>query len=142
MYRFEDEGGATPKGAPLPVATADCRALSPDDKSSEFGGTLGVVPAGCGAAGAVFAVSSSGKTRYFAVESPEEARVWVDSLRQMRQSAITRKMGHSKMPYPAEWESFDASARRLKDRKTRIRQKMDAMERKDQEMVSMGGVFG
>lgn len=140
LYRFTDGEGATPKGAPLPVATTESHIASQDDDDYAASGVFDALPEGCAA---VFVVASIGKTQYFAVESREEARVWVDSLRQMRQSAITREMGHANdVPYPKQWTTFDAAARRLKDQKTRIKQKLEAMDRKEQEMVSMGGVFG
>mmetsp|Transcript_16510 Transcript_16510/g.35882 ORF Transcript_16510/g.35882 Transcript_16510/m.35882 type:complete len:246 (-) Transcript_16510:176-913(-) len=143
LYRFKDEGGSTPKGSPIPVATADARIISTDDGPGEFSDigeinvVLNLLPAGYSA---VFVVSSIGKTQYFAVENREEAMLWVNSLRQMRQDAITRNMGHSKdIPYPAEWKSFDASAKRLKDQKTRIKNKLEAINKKEQEMQSLGG---
>lgn len=140
LYRFTDGEGATPKGAPLHVATTDSRLASRDDDDYAASGAFDALPEGCAA---VFAVASLGKTQYFAVESLEEARVWVDSLREMRQSAITREMGHAHdVPYPQQWKAFDAAARRLKEQKTRIKRKLEAMDRKEQEMVSMGGVFG
>ncbi len=162
LYRFEDfedddggggggggvgggGGGGPPKGAPVPVATADVRAASDrdydgydyDDVVHGPGGLLETLPAGCRAA---FEVSSSGKTRYFAVQTAEEAATWVTSLRQMRQDAITRKMGHSGgVPYPRNWESFDASARRLGEKRSRIKSRLEAMEKREVEMQTMGG---
>lgn len=138
LYRFKDEDGSSPKGAPIPAATTDARIITSNDvEDGEFSPVLDVLPDGCNA---VFEVSSIGKTQYFAVESREEAMLWVNSLRQMRQDAITRNMGHSKdIPYPKEWKSFDASAKRLKDQKARIKSKLEAMDRKEQEMRSLGG---
>mmetsp|Transcript_37694 Transcript_37694/g.79462 ORF Transcript_37694/g.79462 Transcript_37694/m.79462 type:complete len:242 (-) Transcript_37694:120-845(-) len=142
MYRFKDEGGGTPKGSPIPVATTDVRIVSreDDDGIGELGAVFDMLPDDCNA---IFEVSSIGKTQYFSVESREEAMIWVNSLRQMRQDAITRHMGHSKnIPYPKEWESFDASAKRLKDKKSRIKSKMEAMDKKEYEMRSLAGGGG
>mmetsp|Transcript_34415 Transcript_34415/g.56237 ORF Transcript_34415/g.56237 Transcript_34415/m.56237 type:complete len:242 (-) Transcript_34415:29-754(-) len=141
VYRFKDEDGSTPKGSPIPVATTDARIISDhDDENGEFRIVHDLLPEGCNA---VFEISSIGKTQYFAVESREEAMIWVNSLRQMRQDAITRQMGHSKnIPYPPEWKSFDASAKRVKDQKTRIKSKMQAMDKKEQEMQQLGGGSG
>lgn len=139
LYRFKDENGPTPKGSPIPVAITDVRIVSNngEDENGEFSVVYDLLPEGCNA---VFEVSSIGKTQYFAVESREEAMLWVNSLRQMRQDAITRNMGHSKnIPYPPEWKSFDASAKRLKDQKTRIKSKLEAMDKKEQEMQNLGG---
>jgi hypothetical protein len=153
LYRFEDfeddddgdggGGGGPPKGAPVPVVTADVRIVSDRDDDDDDddvhgpGGLLETLPAGCRAA---FVVSSSGKTRYFAVSTAEEASIWVTSLRQMRQDAIARGMGHSGgAPYPPRWESFDASARRLGEKKARIKSRLEAIDRREIEMQTMGG---
>jgi len=139
LYRFKDEHGSTPKGAPITIDTTEARIISRDDterSDNEFNCLLDLVPDGH----VVFEVSSMTKTQYFAVESREEAVAWVNSLRQMRQDAITRNMGHSKdVPYPKKWESFDASARRLQEHKRRIKNRMDALDRKEQEMQNLGG---
>ena len=66
--------------------------------------------------------------------------MWVNTLRQMRQDAISRSMGHTHgNPYPAKWKAFDVSAKRLADKKTRIKNKLEEMNRKEQEMQSLGG---
>ncbi|KAL7542846.1 hypothetical protein ACHAXR_012944 [Thalassiosira sp. AJA248-18] len=140
VYRFKDEDGSSPKGAPIPVATTDVRIVS-GASSSDVNDELNVVfdplPEGCNA---VFEVSSIGKTQFFAVESREEAMMWVNSLRQLRQDAITRNMGHSKdIPYPSDWKSFDVSAKRLKDQKMRIKNRLEAMDKKELEMQALGG---
>lgn len=139
VYRFQDEDSLTPKGSPLPVATTDARVISNDELASgDFGVIFDLLPEGCNA---MFELSSIGKTQYFAVESREEAMMWVNSLRQMRQDSITRNMGHSKdIPYPQAWKAFDASAKRLRDQKTRIKRKLEAIDMKEQEMQSLGGV--
>ena len=139
VYRFKDEDSLTPKGSPLPVATTDARVISNDELASgDFGVIFDLLPEGCNA---MFELSSIGKTQYFAVESREEAMMWVNSLRQMRHDSITRNMGHSKdIPYPQAWNAFDASAKRLRDQKTRIKRKLEAIDMKEQEMQSLGGV--
>ncbi|KAL9187788.1 hypothetical protein ACHAXT_006166 [Thalassiosira profunda] len=144
LYRFKNEDSASPKGAPIPVATAEARIISREECSDELGMLFVHLPEGCEG---VFEVSSIGKTQYFAVESREEATLWVNSLRQMQQDAITRNMGHAKgVPYPQNWKAFDASAKRLKDQKTRIKSKMEALDRKEKEMQAGGsaglGYFG
>lgn len=144
LYRFKDEDGKSPKGSPIPVATVDARIVSNDNAHGsefsdigEFNLVLDMMPEGYDV---MIVVSSIGKTQYFAVEGREEAMTWVNSLRQMRQDAVTRNMGHAKdIPYPKEWKSFDASAKRLKDQKMRIKIKLEAMNKKEQEMQSLGG---
>jgi len=139
LYRFKDKNGSTPKGSPITIDNTEARIISRGDADStvhEFNCLLDLVPEGY----TVFELSSLAKTQYFAVESREEALAWVNSLRQMRQDAITRNMGHSKgIPYPKKWESFDASARRLQEQKQRIKNRISALEKKEQEMQSLGG---
>lgn len=147
VYRFEDfdddddtarGGGGPPKGAPVPVTTVDARIIPLDDEDRDVdddsmgpGGLRRTLPDGCRA---MFEITSSGKTQRFAVDTIEDANIWATSLRQMRQDAITRGMGHSgNVPYPPRWESFDASAKRLVERKRRIRNRLDAMDRREME---------
>jgi hypothetical protein len=49
-------------------------------------------------------------------------------------------MGHAKdIPYPREWSAFDASAKRLRERKARIRERMEKIDRREMEMHSLSG---
>lgn len=141
IYRYKDENDPSPKGTPIPVIMADVRVLSNDNVNDDdvplFHIVLEMLPVGYEA---VFEISSIGKTQYFAVESREEASMWVNTLRQMRQDAISRSMGHTHgNPYPAKWKAFDVSAKRLMDKKTRIKNKLEEMNRKEKEMQSLGG---
>lgn len=154
IYKFDefndnddsDGGKLPPKGLPIPVSTADVRIVSnrgsgddDDDNAPESIGELlfSTLPEGCHA---IFEVSSGGKTQYFAVKTLEEANTWVSTLRQMKQDTITRSMGHStNVPYPVRWESFDTSAHRLIEKKSRIKSKMESLDRREQEMQTMGG---
>jgi hypothetical protein len=43
------------------------------------------------------------------------------------------------VPYPPNWESFDASARRLGEKKSRIKRRLEAMDKREVEMQTMGG---
>lgn len=137
LYRFKDESGSSPKGSPTPMEScSDCRILTRENEAdSEFNVLRDCLPAGYNE---VFEISSVGKTQYFAVESREDATAWVNSLRQAQQDIITRNMGHSKIPYPKEWAAYDASAKRLRDQKFRIKNKLEQMDKKEQEMASFG----
>ena len=90
LYRSKDENGSTPKGSPIPVATTHAWIISNDHVghgNGEFSIVYDLLPDGCNP---VFEdISSIGTTQYFAVESREEALIWVNSLHQMRQDAIT-----------------------------------------------------
>lgn len=138
IYRFKDENDVSPKGSPIPVIMADVRIVSNENVvDDDLPFALEILPVGYQA---VFEISSIGKTQYFAVENREEASLWVNTLRQMRQDAISRSMGHTHgNPYPTKWKALDTSAKRLKDKKTRIKSKLEEMNRKEQEMQSLGG---
>lgn len=134
LYRFKDENGKSPKGAPIPVATVEARLVSHND-NGEYNVIYDLLPPGYEA---VFEISSIGKVQYFAVQNREEAVTWINSIRQLRQEAITRTMGHANnIPYPSEWKSFDVSAKRLKDQKMRIKNKLEMMNKKEQEMQTL-----
>lgn len=137
MYRFKDENGSSPKGSPMPAENVDARLVTRDNAVvDEFNNVMDCLPPDFNA---VFEVSSIGKTHYFAVESREEATAWINSLRQMKQDTITCCMGHSgDMDYPKSWAAFDLSATRLKAQKSRIKNKLEAMNNRDQEMQSFG----
>jgi len=143
LYRFKDENSSSPKGAPIAVSLTEAQIISNDNSTFDSGGEFNVMfdrlPDGYNA---IFELSSIGKTQYFAVESKEEANIWVNTIKQMRQEAISRAMGHTNIPYPKEWTSFDASAKRLCAQKQRIKNKLEEMNKKEQEMQSLGGGVG
>lgn len=138
LYRFKDEGGTAPKGAPIAIGPTSVQIITEEDVvSGEFSILLDFLPPGYQA---IFEVSSVAKTQYFAVQSSEDALLWVNTLKEMRQACITRQMGHSKdMGYPENWAKFDTSARRLIERKARINSRLEALNKKEQEMQTLGG---
>jgi hypothetical protein len=121
------------KGAPVPMDTMEARLYNLDEMTQEFGFGL---PNDCEA---VLKLTSVGKIQYFALSDKEEALTWVNTLKQMRQDCITRKMGHSSVPYPREWVAFDAAAKNLREKKRRIKEKMELIDKREIEMQSMGG---
>lgn len=130
LYRFKDGDGTTPKGAPIAIGPISVQIVTEQD-------VLNFLPPGCDA---VFEVSSVAKTQYFAAQSSEDAALWVNTLKEMRQACITRQMGHSKdMGYPESWAKYDTSARRLIERKARIKSRLEALNKKEQEMQTLGG---
>ena len=90
---------------------------------------------------AVIELTSAGKTQYLAISDKEEAQLWVNTMKQCRQDCITRKMGHSNVPYPREWVALDSAATRLREKKNRIKEKMEQMDRKEMEMQNLGGYY-
>lgn len=98
------------------------------------------LPPGCSA---VFTVSTFGKSQYFAVSTREEATTWINSLREARQAAITRSMGHaSHVPYPKSWEYYDGLGTSLYRRKERIWKRLEESNMKQMEMNTVGDVAG
>jgi hypothetical protein len=74
----------------------------------------------------IFIVSTLRRRHYYAVSDNEESLLWVRSLDDARQEAITRNMGHaSNVPYPAWWKHFDSLGKGLVKSKDRIKERME-----------------
>lgn len=83
-----------------------------------------------------FAISTGGTTRYYAVSTREDATTWVNSIREGRQSVITRNMGHDQhRPYPKAWEYIDQRGDANYKKKMRIKDRVRDMESKELEMT-------
>lgn len=137
LYRFETKQSHEPKGSPIQLETVEARFVGADEYHDGLEMMFQQLPPGCDA---VFTVSTFGKTQYFAVSTKEECTTWVNSLREGRQAAITRSMGHSSnVPYPESWQYFDNLGASLMKRKERIKQKM---AEKEMEMTSFDGGSG
>jgi hypothetical protein len=142
LYRYTDNDSAKPKGAPVPVESINVhvceRGGDAEDDDMEF--MWDYLPPGCDS---IFTVSTFGKTQYFAVTSREEASTWVNSLREARQSAITRSMGHaSHVPYPAAWQYVDSLGMSLAKSKDRVRKKLAESNMKQMDVGTFGDVAG
>lgn len=142
VYRFSNSK-EQPKGAPVPVDVASSHAVV---QGGEWDGihygmefVLDSLPPGYDS---VFALSTFGKTQYFAVSSKLECTTWINSLQEARQAAITRSMGHAAhVPYPKSWENFDRLGGNLLRKKERIKKRMAESDMKQMEM-STGDVAG
>uniref|UniRef100_A0A7S0AM20 PH domain-containing protein n=1 Tax=Minutocellus polymorphus TaxID=265543 RepID=A0A7S0AM20_9STRA len=139
LYRFTDDNAAKPKGAPVPVEAINTHVCAAeDDDDMDF--IWDHLPPGCDS---IFTVSTFGKTQYFAVTSREDANTWVNSLREARQSAITRSMGHaSHVPYPAAWQYIDSLGVSLARSKDRIHKKLAESKMKQMDIGTFGDVAG
>jgi hypothetical protein len=149
LYKFEDHLSSSPKGTPFPLEAVetDLVFVSPsiipsrlsyhEDVGLDF--AVAKLPVGYEA---IFAVSTLRKRHYYAVPSREDASAWIHALRQARQEAITRSLGHGKTPYPRSHEYFDQLARSLVQSKDRIKAKMEASNIRELEMMSFGGEMG
>lgn len=139
LYKFKNNGAATPKGTPISVDSIDANLLlaTQDDEMSP---TFANLPPGFDT---ILTVSNFGKKHYYAVSSREEALSWVNSLRQNRQEAITRSMGHAgNMPYPKAWAYFDCLGESLQKSKKRIQEKVEQHNMREMELSSIGGGGG
>jgi|Transcript_3135 hypothetical protein len=137
LYRFTSERSSEPKGSPIQLETVEARVVSEDEYLDGLELMFQQLPAGYDA---VFVVSTFDKTQYFAVSSEEESTTWVNSMREGRQAAITRSLGHSSnVPYPKSWEYFDRLGASLMKRKERIKHKM---AEKEMEMTSFDAGSG
>eukprot|EP00543_Licmophora_paradoxa_P004049 CAMPEP_0202450180 /NCGR_PEP_ID=MMETSP1360-20130828/8810_1 /ASSEMBLY_ACC=CAM_ASM_000848 /TAXON_ID=515479 /ORGANISM="Licmophora paradoxa, Strain CCMP2313" /LENGTH=235 /DNA_ID=CAMNT_0049068335 /DNA_START=1 /DNA_END=708 /DNA_ORIENTATION=+ len=141
LYRYQSDQSKTPKGRPQQVDTVDVfltDSLEPDlylvtpDPTYPF----------------IFCVSTLQKKQYYAVSSRQEALMWVNALREARQEAITRSLGHANhVPYPQTWKNFDALGHDLARTKDRIKHQMEKKEFREMEMAtglgqfSKGGVY-
>lgn len=150
LYRFTNGKSSKCKGCPLPLDTMDVELVphstfdqylySHDEDMATY---LKHVPPNCGGCFAIR--SSNGERRYYATKSLEEAQTWVNSIRERQQEERTRQMGHSKIPYPKEWdycnllgEAYVQRNRRIKDylREKRLNKEMEMVE------LNAGGMMG
>jgi len=168
LYRFQNELAEEPKGTPLDLCNVHAEIVTTqkqqeeednDNSSSEeeeepnyvmyyttdHGGTDTLpLPSFCTAA---FSVSHNGKTRFYAVETLDEANEWVRTIHERQQECIKRRMGH--MPnnsettlWPKVWTHVDLESERLVKRNLRIKERLESMRRNDVDAsysTSVGG---
>jgi len=137
LYKFIDDTNPSrpPKGSPIPVDSIDVNFLEGTalDSDNVAGGVE--LPPDCSS---VFVVSNLRKKQYFAAQNREQAMTWVNSLREARQEAITRSMGHAPDDsYPNSWGYFDNRGRSLMQRKERIRTKLEQSSLREMEMSNL-----
>jgi len=122
LYKFKEPSSTTPKGSPFNVETLTTDVLRTPGRDLHFS-EIGSLPAGYTS---IFVVSTLRRRHYYAVSDTEESLLWVRSLDDARQEAITRNMGHaSNVPYPASWKHFDSLGKGLVKSKDRIKERME-----------------
>jgi len=148
IYRFYNELSKSIKGSPTSLDGIDAQIFtnqqttttggttaspSPPFQGADFGGVfVKELPPFCNA---VFSIKSIDKTRYYAVETEDEAVTWVNSIRQGRQECIKRKMGHAEhVPYPKSWEHYDRVGDQAAKQHKRIKESVARHETRDTEM--------
>ncbi|CAB9496926.1 expressed unknown protein [Seminavis robusta] len=136
LYKFKGDSSPAPKGTPFSVDMLENNLLlahQEDDMSPAFAN----LPPGYDS---IFTVSTFGKKHYYAVSNRDEALTWVNSLRQSRQEAITRAMGHAgHMPYPKSHAYFDTLGKSLQKSKERINQKLEEHSMREMELTDISG---
>ena len=135
LYKFSDEGSRVPKGSPLPVEDLDVYLL--DDLHNGVDGVHHFDSLSVADYQGFFCVATLRKRQYFAVPTAEDATVWVNTLRQARQDAITRRMGHARdQPYPFKY--FDSLATSMVKSKDRIRTRIQNSHMREVELTAIG----
>jgi hypothetical protein len=129
LYKFKDDTGVVPKGAPFDVETL-ATATADDQVVAEFAS----MPPGYTA---IFCVSTLRRRHYYAVADQEESMIWVRSLLQARQETVTRNMGHaSNIPYPKSWSYFDSLGKGLVRSKERVKERLENYKMREMEMTN------
>ena len=149
VYKFSNKAkndpnvsGRKSKGSPIPTESINTHVLQgPEDKEAlntrdvTAATALGLLPPEYTS---VFVVTTMRKSNYYAVTDRQEATAWVNSLRQARQEAVTRSMGHAPVDsYPKEWAYFDGLGKDLVKSKERICRKMEEQCMRELEMSSL-----
>ena len=150
LYKFANDTDPTkePKGSPVPIQSVDINLLDTTDTNTS---TITTDDDGGGAAAlmawemipppsrrGLFVVSTLRKRYYYATRTVEDAETWVNSLRQGRDEALKRGMGHAPTgSYPTEWVHYDRWGGQLLDRKDRIRHRMQENNIRELELSSI-----
>ena len=132
MYKFVHSEASDTKGSPFDVETIDVGVSS-----------LSSIPELCATPigyGALFSVKTLRRSHYYAVANRDEALVWVQSLMEARQMAVTKRMGHSShVPYPREWSSFDIQGEKAVRTSERIKTRIENSRLSEMEMTAVVG---
>eukprot|EP00980_Cylindrotheca_fusiformis_P000238 scaffold52_cov183-Cylindrotheca_fusiformis.AAC.17 len=129
LYKFKDQSSQTPKGSPFEVSSADAEIVAEDYPY------VGSLPPGFDA---IVSVSTLRRKHFYAVQDREEALLWVRSMRESKQEAITRGMGHAAhVPYPKSWGYLDNLAKSLVKSKDRIKERMELSGLREMEMSNL-----
>jgi len=129
LYKFQDQSSTVPKGAPFEVESIGTEAVA-----NKVFPELGSLPPGFSS---VFSVSTLRRKHYYAVADSEETMLWVRSLQEARQEAITRNMGHAaNVPYPKSWSHFNSLGKGLVRSKERIKERLERSNLREMEMTN------
>ena len=134
------------KGTPLPLQTIQTQRIQQTTRGvlsnhqDEIISFTSSIPSTCHG---FFSIISEGSTRYYAVSTPEEANVWINSIRQGRQGCIEQTMGHDRRPYPESWRYIDSVGEERCNRNRRIKDRLEQNGSRELEMMEfMAGSAG
>jgi hypothetical protein len=137
LYKFKDESSTSLSGSPAYLGSMEASSIIRDSmriQDSDVAVALDIAPNGYST---LFVVSTGYRRHYYAAPSEEVARMWVATLVQARQEAITRSMGHAAPEsYPAEWDSFDRVGEASLRRKETMRFRLQELSSRELEMSS------
>lgn len=141
LYKFKDGDqrniNQQPKGAPVPIDGIDAHLVGANENS-----VVALTQQLLVGHSTVFCISTLRKQYYYACVSRKEALTWVNGLREARQEAVTRSMGHAaRDSYPQSWTYFDSLGANLVSSKDRIRTRIEQGNLRELEMsnLSEGG---
>lgn len=140
VYKFNQypetgqSGGSSEniKGSPIPIDSMDVYLIERDELFDLFSVDL---PLGYTA---VLCLSTLTKTQYYAVHDREEGLTWVNSLRQAKEEAVKRSMGHAMIDsYPQSWTYYDRLGQKALEGKDRIKKRL-----RDHQELEMSQLVG
>jgi len=134
IYRFESESSSSPKGAPVPLEDIEhVESTSIDSLRNmviENEIIVEQIPPSCRS---LLSIRTFSKVQYFFIEG-QEASVWVRCIRQAKQECVTRRMGHSRIPYPRNLAYIDQLGEEFLRKNRRMKKKLEEWQDKDMEM--------
>ena len=132
LYKYQDRSSSVPKGSPFDIETINTDIIHiHNDILSDV--QIGDLPTGYTS---IFVVSTLRRKHYYAVSNNEEAMIWVRSINDARQEAITMNMGHAtNVPYPSSWKYFNTLGKSLVKSKIRIKNRMEQSQLNEMEMT-------
>jgi hypothetical protein len=146
LYKFKKGHGGDwmrqpPTGSPVPLDHAHVHLV--DASASRSSPEDAVIVAlqkwsGLDAGTSVFCISTLRKKYYYACLNQDDAVVWINTLREARQEAMTRTMGHAtKDSFPSSWTHYDNIGASLLRRKERIRTRLQESNLRELEMSNL-----
>jgi len=152
LYKYKNRSSSVPKGSPFDIETIsrvdvirttsnnNSNTINSNNNHNNILAEIGDLPVGYTG---IFIVSTLRRKHYYAVSNIEETMIWVRSINDARQEAITRNMGHAtNVPYPATWKYFDTLGKSLLKSKTRIKNRVEQYQSQQSSQMEMTEFMG